>query len=456
MSESLKGERSWRRADQVRTSLEETAGHLEPHPISGLGIDHDAGWDEVPEWQRILIGDTVAGELAADLEAAGWYRPRPNSRRRLRNSGPQPAEVRRVAWLARFNPGLSVGPTAVFDDSDPISFYSWNDPVAALEWAQLSGEPYRTSQAEPYSRAHRTVANLIEDVAVGDLVFILRTPPTDVDGKSLPDPRQWRRQAHLVGVWWVEAKASYPHVDGWTYPLAYCVPLVLFDEPVPVAMAREWVPELASVTGLSLPGGIKSITEGQAAVLAAACSLPMEIFTIDNADLPALAAALRGLDTGPVRPMRQYMVSAAARYERTRDIELAAMVAVKDLYLSNGYAVADVSRSRRIGYDLAIGHPFCEDIVMQIEVKGTDKATDRGVMITSHEFEAARQSIDATDQRWWLYTATKARHLNHRQLTPYRDCEINPSWGHRVVNPGAVDARPLRRLDRLPATAWQG
>ncbi len=180
----------------------------------------------------------------------------------------------------------------------------------------------------------------------------------------------------------------------------------------------------------------------------------MDIFTVDNADLPALATALRSLDTGPVQPMRRYMVDAAARYERTRDIELAAMVAVKDLYLSQGYAVADVSRSRRIGYDLAVGHPYCESIVMQVEVKGTDKATDAGVMLTSHEFDAARQSIDALNQRWWLYTVTKARHLKHRQLTAYRDSEVYPSWDTRVVNPGAAAARPLRRLDRLPAAAW--
>jgi hypothetical protein len=250
------------------------------------------------------------------------------------------------------------------------------------------------------------------------------------------------------------AKASYPAVDGWTYPLAYCAPLVRFDEPVPVAMARERVPELSSVTGLSLPGGIKSLSEGQAVVLAAVCSLPMEIFTVDNGDLPALAAALRGLDTGPVRPMRRYMVDAAARYQRTRDIELAAMVAVKDLYLSQGYAVADVSRSRRIGYDLAVGHPSCEDIIMQLEVKGTDKGSDAGVMITSHGFEAARQSVAASDERWWLYTVTKARHLKHRHLTPYRDREIHPGWDARVVNPGAAAVRPLRRLDRLSATAW--
>ena len=417
MSGPLKGERSWRRAGQVGPSLEEVAGHLEPHPIAGVDIDDGWAWEEMPEWQTDLIGETVADGLAADLDTAGWYGPRPVGRRRLRDAGRQPAQVRRAAWIARFNPGLSLGPNAVFDDSDPMSFYSWGDPRNALTWAQLSGEPCRTSQAKPHSGSHRTVVNLIADVAVGDLVFVLRTPPTDINKKSVPDPLGWRRQAHLVGVWWVEAKASYPSVDGWTYPLAYCVPLVLFDEPVPVAMAREWVPELSSVTGLSLPGGIKSVTEGQAAVLAGACSLPMEIFTVDNADLPALATALRSLDTGPVQPMRRYMVDADARYERTRDIELAAMVAVKDLYLSQGYAVADVSRSRRIGYDLAVGHPSCESIVMQVEVKGTDKATDAGVMLTSHEFDAARQSIDARNQRWWMYTVTKARHPKHRLLT---------------------------------------
>lgn len=455
MSDSLKGERVWRRAQSTGSTLEETAGHLRPHPIAGEDLDDNWAWDGLPEWQAQLIGETVANELAGDLDTAGWYQTRPTNRRRLRDSGRQPMQVRRTSWLARFNPGLSLGPDAVFDESDPMTFYPWEDPMRALTWAQLSGEPYRTSQAEPYSGAHRTVVNLIADVAVGDLVFVLRTPPTDINKKSMPDPLGWRRQAHLVGVWWVEAKASYPSIDGWIYPLAYCAPLVLLDEPVPVSMAREWVPELSDVSGLRVPGGIKSVTEGQAAVLAAACSLPTEILTVDNADLPALATALRSLDTGPVQPLRRYLADATARYERTRDIELAAMVAVKDLYLNKGFAVADVSRSRRIGYDLAVGHPSCESVVMQVEVKGTDKASDTGVMITSHEFEAARESIDARNRRWWLYTVTKARHPNHRHLTVYSDCDVHPSWNRRVVNPGAAAARPLRRLDRLPAAAWQ-
>ncbi len=112
--------------------------------------------------------------------------------------------------IAGFNPGLSLGPNAAFDDSDPMSFYSWDDPRMALTWAQLSGEPYRTSQAEPHSGSHRTIVNLITDVAVGDLVFVLRTPPTDINKKGVLDPLGWRRQAHLVGVWWVEAEGFVP------------------------------------------------------------------------------------------------------------------------------------------------------------------------------------------------------------------------------------------------------
>lgn len=450
----LRGERSWRRARIPVPDLREVAGIWEPNPISGWAIEPGYAWESVPGWADELIGQRVGAELAVDLEEVGWFEPRASGVRRLRDPGELPNDVRRSAWLAKFNPGLSVGPDAVFADSDPVTFYEWDDPPAALRWAQLTGEPGQTSQAKPHSGAHRRVVNLVGDMAVGDLVFVLRTRPTDSNRNDLPDPLGWKKSAHLVGVWWVEATVAYPNADGWTYPNAYCAPLVKFDEAVPVAKAREWVPELHDVSPLSLPGGVQSLTEGQAMVIAAACSLPVEIFTVNHADLPVLAARLRSLNTGPVEPLRKYLASATVRYERTRDVEVAAMVAIKDLYLSNGYAVADVSRTRRIGYDLAIVHPSREDPHLQVEVKGTDKRTDDTVAITDHEYAAAGQSVGVGDGRWWLYSVTQARHASHRKLHLYTADEVHPAWAERVTNLGAALKNPLKRLDALPPDAW--
>ena len=452
----LLGERSWRRrGSRSLPDLHDIAGRREPNPISGWGIDPDVAWDGEPEWAGELVGGQIAQGLAADLDEAGWFAPRPVQRRRLRDPGAPPALVRRSTWLARFNPGLSVGKDRVFDDSDPMTFYDWDDPVAALSWAPLSGEPGRTSQAQPHSPSHVTVINLIADMAVGDLVFVLRAQPGDSFRKPVPDPLGWKRFAYLVGVWWVEATVDYPSVDGQTYPLAFCVPLVQFDDPVPVARAYDWVPELRNVSGLKVPGGINAVREDVAPALAAACSLPMEIFTVTNDSLPALAVALRALDTGPVAPMRRYMADASVRYERIRDIEIAAMVAVKDLYLTAGYAVVDVSRTRRIGYDLAVVHPSREDLILQVEVKGTDKRDDNTVTITDHEFAAAQESVAMGDGRWWLYAVTQARHLNFRRLHLHKAHDVHPGWANRVVNPGAAIVNPLRRLAQLPRTAWQ-
>lgn len=453
MADALHGERVWRRSGRSRLELTEVSGEREPHPVSGFGIEDGFGWEDKPAWFDDLAED-LAAELAGELNEAGWNGRRPTARRTLLDPGKPPAVVRRSAWLARFNPGLSVGQAAVFDDSDPVSFYPWANPTEALTWMQLSAAPGRTSQAAPGTAAHTTVTNLIRDIAPGDLIFVLRSAPSDVNKKATADPLGWPREAHLVGVWWAELKAEYPHVDGNTYPETCCVPLVEFDQAVRVPLARRWVPALQDISALRVSGGLKSLREGEAFALAAACSLPMEIFTVENADLPALAAELRRLETGPIKPMRDYVASATARYETIRDIELAAMTAVKDLYLERGYAVADVSRQRRIGYDLAAGHPSREEILFEIEVKGTDKASDGAVALTDHEYAAAKVSAAASDLRWWLFTVTQARHPSRLAISDYAATEVVPAWANRVVNAGAATANPLRRLDRLAKSAW--
>ena len=411
-------------------------------------------WDELPAWAEQLVARHVAPQLQDDLEAAGCFSDRPTKRRRLLDPGKPPERVVRSAWIASYNPGLGISIPG-FGSSDPMEWRLWCDTYDAFTWPQLNGCPYATSQAVPHTSAHSKVINMISDVAVGDLVFVLRTQPTDVDGNPVPDPLAWRRQSHLVGVWWCEAKLTFPHSDGFTYPTAHCVPLVLFDEAVPIKQTRDWVPELHGVTALSLPGGIRTLTETQALALAAACSLPTDIFTVPNADLPALAGALRALDTGPVAPQREYMRSAAARYERNRAVELAAMHVVERSHVDAGFAVLDVSRTRRIGFDLAVGHPSTEQIWKQIEVKGTDKKDDSAVAITDHELAAAEASVSEGEDRWWLISVTQARHPTYQRLHEHSDREIAAEWVDRVVNPGAALSNPLRRLTKLPSTAWQ-
>jgi hypothetical protein len=411
-------------------------------------------WDDLPGWAGDLVTGAVAQELAAELDVAGWFGDRPAVRRRLRDPGAPPAEVVRSAWIASFNPGLGWS-RPDFGDSDPVGWALWDDPMDAFTWPQLNGCPNATSQAEPYTAGHTRTINRISDVAVGDLVFVLRTPPTDDQRRPVPDRCRLRRQAHLVGVWWCEVKINFPHVDGWSYPAAHCVPLVRFNEKVPIKQTRDWVPELHEVTALKLPGGIRTLTETEALALSAACSLPTEIFTVPNADLPALASALRRLDTGPVAPQREYMRSAAARYERTRAIELSAMEAVETAHVNDGFAVVDVSRKRRIGFDLAVGHPSTPEIWKQIEVKGTDKANDSGVAITDHELAAARDSVAEGLDRWWLMSVTQARHPDYQVIHERSDRDVASSWQDRVVNPGAAAANPLQRLTELPAKSWQ-
>ena len=396
---------------------------------------------------------SVAEHLSAELEEAGWYSDRPSIRRQLRDPGLGPKRVVRSAWIASFNPGL--GWTDLeFGDSDPLSWRLWENPMDGLQWPQLNGCPRGTSQAEPYTAPHTKVVNMISDVAVGDLVFVLRTPPTDQSRRPVADRRGLPRQAHLVGLWWCEVKINFPHTDGGSYPAAHCVPLVLFDEPVPVRRTRGWVPELHDVTALKLPGGIRTLTEVEAIALASACSLPTGIFTVPSADLPAMAAALRTIHTGPIAPQREYMNSAAARYERTRAVELAAMEAVEAAHVEDGFAVVDVSRTRRIGFDLAVGHPSTEGIMKQIEVKGTDRKDDSLVAITDHELAAAQASHAERRQRWWLISVTKARHPSHREMHEHADTEVVTDWAGRVVNPGAALNSPLKILRDLPAESW--
>ena len=445
---------SLREADGLRSYREGVLMGTEPGWGWDWGVDAEGGWwDYQAGWARDLVTGAVASNLLAEMASAGVHRTRPADRRRLRDPGAPPARVTRSAWIASYNPGLGWSDPA-FGDSDPLNWALWTDPADALEWPQLDGSPNATSQAEPRSAGHTKVINMIDDVAVGDLIFVLRTPPTDSQRTPIPDRRRLVRQAHLVGVWWCEVKVRFPHVDGRSYPAAHCVPLVLFDEPVPVRRTREWVPELHDVTALKLPGGIRMVTESQALALSAACSLPTEIFTVPNTDLPALAAALRTLDTGPIAPQREYMRSATARHERTRAIELAAMQVVESAHVKDGFAVVDVSRTRRIGFDLAVGHPSTDDISKQVEVKGTDRKDDSAVAITDHELAAAQASVAEGEQRWWLISVTQARHPDHRSMHDHGDQEVTTSWTNRVVNPGSSARNPLRALTKLPRAAW--
>ena len=72
------------------------------------------------------VTNTVAAELSADLEAAGWHGDRPRVRRRLRDPGESPARVVRSAWIASFNPGLGWSDPG-FGDSDPMDWDLWDD-----------------------------------------------------------------------------------------------------------------------------------------------------------------------------------------------------------------------------------------------------------------------------------------------------------------------------------------
>lgn len=437
MEEATKGEHNWRLTPRHLP----TAHMLDGIPVPDAASGSDS-WDEDPDWLQRVVNE-VAHDVAIDLDVAEWHDARPILGRRLRDPGAVPRSMGRSAWLVRFNP-------AMFDGSDPYDYFDWNDPVRALDRPLV---PEALTKKPAGSRTMTTVANYLRDVAVGDVLFVLRTPPTSSDRSPTDDPLGLRRVAHLIGVLWVEVKADFLVGNGRTWPQLRYVPLVQFTEPVPVPQARAWIPGLTGVSALRLPSGFLALRSHEAVAVAAACSLPLEIFSVDHSSLPTLSTHLRRLDTGPVQPLRDYLASATIRYEKLREIEGRAMAAVKDIYRKN-FTVVDVSGRRRLGYDLAVGHAKTRSVNYQVEVKGTSKQTDTTVALTDHEYAAAELSAAAADGRWWLYVVTKALQRVPDQPIPRQASAIVPAWRDRISNPLAAAANPLRRLNRLPRRAW--
>lgn len=416
MDEATKGERMWR----LPPGGLPAAQSLDGIPVPDATVPDD--WHEGPDWTARVV-DEVAGDLAIDIDTAGWHAATPASGRRLRDPGSVPKSVQRSAWLVRFNPGL-------FDDSDPYQYFEWDDPVAALQYP-LVPEALTKQAVGPVLT---TVANYLRDVAVGDLLFVLRTPPTTEDGSPASDPLQLRRVAHLIGVLWVEIKVDTPIAGDTSWPELRYVPLIRFTEPVPIPQARVWMPGLTGVDPLRLPQGFLPLRSGEAIAVTAACSLPLEVLTVEHAGLTHLSAELRKLNTGPVQPLRDYLASATVRYAKVREIEGRAMAAVKDIY-RNRFAVVDVSGRRRLGYDLAVGHVKTQHLHYEVEVKGTSKSSDATVTVTDHEYAAAEASAAAGDGRWWLYTVTKALQPLPDPPLPRQATSIVPAWKTRIVVP---------------------
>ena len=407
---------------------------------------------ERPEWIDRLISGVVAGEVETRLGEAGWYGSQSGDRR-LRNLGAAPIEVARSSWLARFNPGLSApGPYQVFMESDPLVFYPWDSPAIGSEGPDLDSTPGQTTQAEIGSRPQTRTGNTIRDVAVGDFVFVLRTRCQDINKKVVPDPSEMRSGAHIVGVWWVVAKCSYPSSRGAFIHGAYCLPLVKFTEPVHVNTARKFVPALMNVTPLTMAGGILPLREQDSFCIAAACALPMEIFNTPNSDLFVLSAELKKLNTGPIKPMLDYMKSATVRYEAIRDIELAAMVTVKDKWMKDGFAIADVSSMRGIGYDLAASDNS-HDVTHEIEVKGTNNDNTSTIKVTTNEYKAAEAS--QASGRWQLHSVTRATHPDFREHLTHSAVDVVPGWKDRISDAKTSSNKPLTRILNLPASDWK-
>jgi hypothetical protein len=316
-------------------------------------------------------------------------------------------KVVRGAWIAKYDPKRAEREQLLnpmdrsVDNSDVFTDVAWADPGRAV------GEPWI------HSWLMRGASAGIPAMDVGDLVFPVRTAWKKTDAG-------WLRHRTVVGVWFVDATASWPEKDtngrtGW-YSEAATLPLRRFDFPVPIEATADIDPAFDTVAAFHDRSrkALIELSPDESLAVTRACGLPAAILT--EPDPNRLAPILRGLDLGPPVVVRKRILDGARAAAHRSSVEKAARDAVVAHLQQVRMGVVSTELERGLGSDLWARAIEADGslIDVRIEVKGLSGKDPWQARLTQSELDAAR--ADRGRGSWWLVIVTRALRTDRVEL----------------------------------------
>ena len=286
------------------------------------------------------------------------------------------------------------------EHSDVFADFSWADPGKAI------GEPWIHSWLIRGGRGG------IASMDIGDLVFPVRTAWKKTDCG-------WLQRRTVVGVWFVDATASWPEEDIYGrsvwYSEAACFPLRRFDFPVPVDATAVIDQQFYAVNAFHDRSrkALIELTAKEALAIARACGLPASVLT--EPDPIRLVPILSGLDLGPPTVVRRRILDGARASAHRRSVEKAARdVVVAGLHRVR-MGVVSTEMEKGLGSDLWAQAIEADNTVtdVRIEVKGLSGGDPWQARLTRSEVMAAR--ADNGSGRWWLVIVTWALRSDRKE-----------------------------------------
>lgn len=308
-------------------------------------------------------------------------------------------KVVRGAWVAKYDPTRAereklLGPMEqLVEHSDVYADFSWADPGKAIGEAWI------------HSWLMRGAGRGIASMDIGDLVFPVRTGWMKTDGG-------WLQRRTIVGVWFVDATATWPEEDAngrtaW-YSEAACFPLRRFDFPVPVEATADIDQAFDKVRAFHDRSrqALIELTVNEALAVARACGLPASVLT--DPDPNQLAPVLVGLDLGPPTVVRKRILDGARAAAHRSSVEKAARDVIVARLRGVRMGVVSTEKERGLGSDLWTRAIEADGTVtdVRIEVKGLAGSNPWQARLTQSEVAAAR--ADNGNGGWWLAIVTRA------------------------------------------------
>lgn len=219
------------------------------------------------------------------------------------------------------------------------------------------------------------------DMTPGDLILVMRVAydNTRRGGKLRPahDPSPFRGRAKFIGVWWVVRRETRWFAGGGRPSTAiWHLPLVRFadSDAVDVRAVRSLDRTIARARPMVTPNWtVVGCADGnEEAALAAACSLPSDVFTEPN--LPGLAARLARLRCGMRDQDKRYWTEIQYRHQ-IRSMTAATAIRRSEEHLTRqGWLTESKETEPRWGGDLDCKRVITAGAPLEhlcVEVKGT-------------------------------------------------------------------------------------
>jgi hypothetical protein len=314
--------------------------------------------------------------------------------------------VVRGAWVAKYDPTRAEREQLLdpmdrsVEHSDVFADFSWANPGKAI------GEPWI------HSWLMRGARGGIASMDIGDLVFPVRTAWKKTDCG-------WLQRRTVVGVWFVDATASWPEEDMeggivW-YSEAACFPLRRFDFPVPIEATADIDQQFDAVNAFHDRSrkALIELTSTEALAIVRACGLPAAVLAVPDPN--ELAPILSGLDLGPPTVVRQRIRDGARASAHRASVEKAARDVVVACLHRVRMGVVSTEKKKGLGSDLWARAIEADNTVtdVRIELKGLSGSDPWRAHLTQSQVDEAQK--DNGSGGWWLVIVTRALRADRKE-----------------------------------------